>query len=466
MLWSHIQDLPESEQFKYAFVTSFIKVNGKKTERFQNINIHHKVWLNIIGSKYPSYINKLKEWNIISIQLNENGKETYKKAQFAKCYSITIDANKSGWILREYNKRKAKVVKSKLMAGKNKNNLSDPIINYTYRSIQLLYIYNINIFTNNTHTAICLDESELETVSDVIDGECWYKNLETNNYNIKYGENCGRLYHPVICMPKAARENLWFKDSDVVLDYDIKSCFPVLLMAIVDDLEKDKYKKILDGDIYSRIIDGTKHNREDCKAAFQQFSNGFVSNYVSDWFEQHFPLTFQIIKADYVNMSKRLQSMESTIMVQGLINFCIQKGYEGMVICHDGWMNSGSFGNDSELVDYVKEEIFKMCGYVPTIKLRRRHKNENTPLPLKENSDGKTITDEEQEALLENLEYRRVFNKMCDADRVRKQLAKRLHHCKNDTNLIRKQRVAKQRYINYGGKWVKFLENFLQINKK
>jgi len=467
MLWERICGLPDKEQFRYSYITSFIKVMGADNNRFHNINISYKVWLNTIGSGYRRYVDDLLAWNIISIQTNGNGSESFSEGHHAKCYGITLDANKSGWMLKDYQKRKSKSVPRDLVEVKNGFDLSDPIISYTYASIELLVVDDENnIQINNIPSVIPLDEDQLEMVCDIIRGEHWLRKLETKNYTIDYGKNSGRLYHPVICMPKTAREHLWFKNCDVVMDYDIKSCFPVLLTSIVPESEKSEYKKILDGDIYASIIEGTKHDRDDCKVAFQQFINGFVTNYVSKWFQQRFPHTFKIIQSDYENMSQRLQTMESTIIVKGLIPYCIQNDYTGLVTCHDGWMTSGSFQHSAAVESFVKNEIFKVCGYMPVIKSNRRQQSASTPFPIRANGDGKTITDEEHAMLLQNREYRTVYYEMRGADRERKQWARRLHRCKDYATTKRRQREAKQRYIHCLGEWVRLLENFLQINER
>lgn len=467
MLWRHICDLPESEQFRYAYITSFIKVMGADNNRFHNINVHWKVWVNTIGSGYRHYVNDLLAWNVISIQTNDNGSESYSEGHHAKCYSITLEANQSGWMLKDYRKRKSPTKDDHAAVDSILADTSDPILTYTYASMELLWVDDEDDIQNrNIPTVISLDEHQLESVINIIRGEHWLKKLETKRYTIAYGQNCGRLYHPIICMPRTSREHVWFKHSDVVVDYDVKSCFPVLLHALVPESEKAEYKKILDGDIYASIIAGTKHDRDDCKVAFQQFINGFVSNYVSQWFEQQFPLTYAVIKADYANMSKMLQTMESNIMVQGLIKFCIANGFEGVVTCHDGYMTSGSFQHSATLESFVKNEFFKACGYMPVIKASTRRLAPSPPFPTKTINDGKTITDEDEALLLQHPTYRHVFYAMRGADRERKRWARRLHQCNGCATTKRRQREAKQRYIHCLGEWIKLLESFLQIKEK
>ena len=468
MHWERICDLPEPEQFRYAYITSFIKVMAHGNNRYNNVNVSYTVWSNRIGSGYLRYIEDLKAWNIISVQKNDKGQDSYEVGGHCKCFSVTLSANKSGWLSKDFKKRKSKEVDMETLVVSKITDTTDPILNYTFQSLKNLKIddeFEIEQISN-IPSDICLDETQLDLNISHIKGQIWLKKLATWDFTIGYGKNSGRLYHPVICMPKTAREHVWFQDSDVVMDYDIKSCFPVLLTAMVPESEKAEYKKVLDGDIYASIINGTSRDREDCKVAFQQFLNGFVSNYVSKWFEQHFPLTFKAIEGDYQNMSKRLQTMESNIIVKGLIPLCIQNGYTGLITCHDGWMNSGTFKHEAEVVNYVKNEIFKVCGYMPVIKASRRKQDDNPPFPIKANSDGKTVTDEEHALLLQHPTYRNVYFEMRGADRERKQWAREIHRCRGDGRVIRRQREAKRRYIRLAGEWVRLLEEYLQINKK
>ena len=129
-------------------------------------------------------------------------------------------------------------------------------------------------------------------------------------------------------------------------------------------------------------------------------------------------------------------------------------------------MTSGTFQHSAAVESFVKNEIYKVCGYMPVIKASKRQQSAATPFPIKANSDGKTITDEEHAMLLQNREYRTVYYAMRGADRERKQWARRLHRCKDYATTKRRQREAKQRYIDFLGEWVRLLENFLQINER
>ncbi|MEI6290542.1 MAG: hypothetical protein WCP19_08925, partial [Chloroflexota bacterium] len=353
LLWDKIKEFPEKKQFKYAFIASFINVLSREDERFHNANINRKVWDNALGSGYRRYIDNLLAWGIIDIQLNERGGESYEKGGHCKCYSLTPEVRKGGFILKDFKKRKAVVNTTPQNIRKNAIDVQDPIIKYTLESIGGTHI------KNTTQRAISEDEA-LDDICDRLNGDYWKRKLDTQNYSIHYGGSCGRLYHPIICMPKTARKDVWFNNSEVVMDYDIKTCFPVLLMSFVPEPEREKYKNLLDGDIYEFIIKDSKHNRKHCKKAFQQFINGFVKNYVHDWFAIHFPQTLDVIQADYANTSKKLQTLESSIMIQGLIPFLISRDINGIILCHDGWLTWGNAETDAVIVEFVKSEVEKV----------------------------------------------------------------------------------------------------------
>lgn len=355
-------NLPTKELHKYAFICSFIKV--KEDKRYKNANVHCKVWENRLGSYYRKFINDLIEWDIITVQESYlNGKEK----SFTKCYALTLSSVKSGFTVTDFSIRKPSTLSMEENIIRNNINIYDNVIEYTYSSINNIYISYI------PSTIICADES----IEKVIEGEFYLKKIATNNYFIKYGENCGRLYHPVICCPKVLRKTLWYKDSNIVMLYDIKSCFPVLLHRYVHPTEKDKYSKVLDGDIYNDIEPDGHLNpeiRNNCKILFQMFINGFVDNIVYRYFINEFPLTFRYIESNYKKMAHDLQKTESHIMVQGMIPFVIDNNIKDIILLHDGWMSSGNLENDRRIIGWVKDSIEKVCGYVPRIGVEKRER--------------------------------------------------------------------------------------------
>ena len=374
LLWGKIKDMDDKEQFKYAFIPSFIKSMIDKDNRFKNVNIGRKVWQNRIGDNYRAYINRLIEWDIIKIQLYKDGIEYYsfKNKGVCKCYSLTTSAIKSGYYKKDFKKNKPSVLTDSDNVVFNKIDIIDPVISYTHTSVK-----NLKTIKTIPTPAICagkmLDEIESDFITSEITDKHWLEKLEYNNYSIHYGANCGRLYHPVISMSKNARKTVFYKNSDTVYDYDIKTCFPVLLLKFVPELEKVAYKQLLNGDIYTAIIDNTRYSRDNCKKSFQMFINGFVKNYVYAWFEASLPLTFEYIKANHKTMAKDLQTIESNIMVQGLIRFCMENNIENIITCHDGWIAP----NDSDsfkIIGYVQSSFEKECGYAPFITNNIRHK--------------------------------------------------------------------------------------------
>jgi len=408
-LIQYIKPLPKAEAYKYSWICSIVMILSNK-ELPLRANIHSDVFLNKLESKYVKYISQLQKWNIIGVQLNEDNKEIYSANNpngnsFSKCYYWTELAINSGGIVIQYNNRyKPTFYSFNENVINNEINLKDPIINYTVNVIDnfevnykledvnqlnkfILYgidkrketkersrrTYKHHMFrarkvkiTQNANELTYFNLFTEEEQRKLIIGEWWLKKLELNNYSVKISDKCNRCYHPIIMMPQQTREFLWFKNCNTKVYYDIKSCFPVLLMKYIPADEKEKYREYLDKDIYLSIC-LKESERNQCKIEFQRFINGFVNNYVKKWFRVNLPLTYEYIKTNHKTMAMNLQQTESKIMVKGLIPLCIEKNIPDILVMHDGWLSS-SAAHEEVLINYVQTQFKNDCGYTPTIK--------------------------------------------------------------------------------------------------
>jgi hypothetical protein len=372
LLLDKINSFGKKEQFRHCRAASLIKVLSYK-ENFGRVNISSNVWRKILGRAYRATINNLLKFNIIKIQQNESGGEVYSNGEnsFCKCYYLSDEAINSGFTVKDFGTPKPKVCRNKL------NSLDDIqlyIQNILNNNITIEYINNntLNSYNNiipcsaSSHMW-CKMESDVNfnTLINEIRAHDCLKRLAVKDYKITYGEKGGRLYHPIISMPKIGRKFVWFNNSDVIFDNDIKSCFPVLLLKYVHPDEKDAYKAALDSDIYSLIAGNDK--RDECKDIFNFYINGNCSNYVKDWFRANLPKTAAWIETNYETMAARLQRDESDIMVQKLGRFVLDNKIDNWVCCHDGWLIDNESANQ-RIIGFVKSEVESACGYNPTIK--------------------------------------------------------------------------------------------------
>ena len=384
LLFEHIKNFSDKEQWKYCFIPSYIKIKIDKNNQYNNASIPRIVWLDAIGSNYRNYIDDLLEWNIINIQEDEFGNESYHykngnssyfdatkshNQAFCKTYSLTTQSITSGFYHINFTKRKSITLTVKQNVTKNSLDTKDPVINYYINSYKNIELVNYNPTTNKENLnkpIICVDQWEVDSITDSINDKHWLDKIYRGDINLHYGGVCNRLYHPLICMSQNARDLVKYKESDSVYYYDIKSCFPALLCKIMDKSELDFYKTCLDEDIYN-IISGDISKRDITKTHFNQFMNGFIKNDVFNWFFINMPKSFNIISSRYKTLSREFQLLESDIMVQRLTKFYINNNIHNIIGMHDGWVNPVITHNDI-IKEFVINEVFKEVNYKVTIK--------------------------------------------------------------------------------------------------
>ena len=364
-----LQEMTENEQFNYCWATSIIKVlSSKEDNKSFYVNIHYSVFKNKVGNNYIKILQDLKNWGIININ------DSYKSGNegFTQSYSWTKESLNSQTFMKNYKTRKPISYTMDENITNNDINVENEIINYTLNNIQKLNNEYLEDLKYQTPEKALENDNEVNLQSKLALGEDWLKKIDCNNYRVSVGQNSGRLYHPIILMPKIMRNFIYYKDSDSVTISDIKSCFPVLLCKFIHSDEQLKYKNLLDGDIYDSIREGYKFTRDQTKIEFQKFINGFINGYIKKFFKTEFPLSFPEMEKNYSIMSVSLQQFESEVMVRGLIPFCIKNGFQDVILLHDGWMNSGDLEQDAVIGEYIKYHMAKICGYIPEIKSIKR----------------------------------------------------------------------------------------------
>ncbi|MEI7731139.1 MAG: hypothetical protein WCO56_16295 [Verrucomicrobiota bacterium] len=362
MLWPFIAAHPEKEQAKYAFVTSMIHCLPYKDENFESANIARKTWQNKLGNNYRKYIDDLKLWGVIKIQHNSDGRESFSQSRngkegFCKCYALT-DAAKEGGSIQKYKRQRAqKVLSPEINAKKNDIDMTNPIIAHTANACHNLEIrYNEQVYFDT-----------IEEMARKISGEAVLKSIHCHNFSVRYGKRGNRLFHPVIICNKHYRRFIFFKHSDKVNEYDVATCFPVLLLKFVAREEWEEYKAAITGDIYNTITGDTdKTKREACKKDFQKWVGGQVQNYVAEWFLERFPLTYHKINGDK-DMAAKLQRLESYIMVECMVSWLIENQIKWVIPMHDGFLTDGNEETDARVKAFVRLTFLDVLGYCPDI---------------------------------------------------------------------------------------------------
>lgn len=373
-LFEKIKDMSITDQDYYSYIVGMIlacRNHQTKHEKRNNffVCINRKVWLNKIGTHYKSYLINLVIWGIIEINNYYNIDKGITKS-YRLC-NINFDE----YIIIILKKEKFQVLKDK------KANLkeieADSILRYLYKQLQ-------NVTTKPSDS----DELIPNLPKDIMDCVSMYSDkIFSGQHNIHRGPKSGRIYHSIICAPRILRNYLKYRDKPYkwIIDHDIKTAFPTFLLKFITNPEERKnYISYLEGDIYLSIIEYFKKfyysinsnisigyicvddERYDCKVEFQRFINGFQENLVYHFFKDKFPNLFEFIKNNNEKMAEWLQKMESSVIIDILVPYCIKNNIQNYYNMHDGYHSDGS--HDEELNKLIIDEFEKILNYRVTIK--------------------------------------------------------------------------------------------------
>jgi hypothetical protein len=368
-LQAHIQNLPEQIQIFFCFIVSKVVIETKNYPRlFEGISSAY--FKNFVGSEYRDYLNMLKDWDIIEINeayQNEDGKG------FPKSYRLHPTALAAPKVKVCFKKKQVHPLK-------DKSKLTDDVADFVYRNLKRLTVRT--------------DLLPQADPSDEVAAEDWAEAIHFEQFNVHYSPKAKRLYHAAITMPKVARKNLILKAEPALplFEYDVKSCTPVILLGLANDVaEKATLKSLLDGDIYTAIASeaGETKERDDIKRDFMLFVNGSIQNYVYTFFYTHLSLLTERVmrsKRAEKGMAWFGQRAESEIMAQEVPRQLIQSGGmppnsvnqstqsltcggnpEGILYIpmHDGWL--GVERDEQQIAATVRGEFFRRLGYWVTI---------------------------------------------------------------------------------------------------
>lgn len=372
-LKARLRDLGEEEQIKLCRVASEVVIKTKKNPILYK-PISSREFKGSVGGDYKRFVHQLITWGIIEENRHWNNRG---ERRFCISYRLTH--------------RSAAVPKERICFGKkivqrppDRSTISDDVSAFVHDNLKKLAI-----------------RSELVSQADLVDevsAEQWASRVYLQQFNLKYSKKVKRMFHCVIVMPRVARRNLVLRDSPTtpLYEYDIRSCHPVLLLALIKDAkERSDYEQLLSGDIYTTIAheSGIEDERDDLKQDFLRFANGKATNYYHEYFCKRFPQLTQRIDAVRLNKAEGqkglawlCQSSEATIMTQIIPR--LLKGSanrdpasnsnleQDPLICgddsgcfyipmHDGWL--GIERDEKRIAEAVRDDFYKRLGYWVTI---------------------------------------------------------------------------------------------------
>jgi len=369
-LRDRIEGLPDQERLFYCYIVNKVRYETKDEPR-QFEGISSTYFQNFIGSGYRRYVEQLRKWHIIHVNdhyLNADGHG------FTKAYRLHEEALEAPIVKVNFKKKQAQPLK-------DHSEITDEVAKFVLANCQ-------RVGVKEELATQASEEAE-------VDAEDFAERIYWGQFNVRYGGKVSRMFHTVIEMPSTARANLVFKEDPAIhlCEYDVKSCHPVLLLAIMEDeREKDGLKELLKGDFYSTVANecGEARERDAIKMDFLKFANGRTRNYFHRYFTDHFPRLTNYLDEHKDGVAAFGQNGEAVIMVDEVPRWLMDSaghaqptgssnikpskssltswGNPGSVFyipCHDGWL--GIERDELKIADFVRDRFHEYTRFWVTI---------------------------------------------------------------------------------------------------
>lgn len=340
--------LTEEQKEWLAYIQNKVLIEGRKNPT-KWANVGARYFLDKIGGGYRRWIERLVSWD----ELEENA--AYKAdggAGFTKSYRVPPQAIGTGTTKLVFTKKQARPPRAQPTTIPPSKAFGWALTNLKRLSVSESLLRGPDAITEA-----------------MVHEFCW--RIFFGDFDLRYGPNCRRLYHAVIDMAKEGRANLRLNDSTAPLfEYDVKSCHPVLLLALfTDDEEKRRYGQLLDVDAYDGVAAVMQKElpRDDVKEDFMEALNSsnraaasLQRKWVYRFFRQEFPIFTREVLDVRSDLAIYCQNLEADLLVEELGGFCSQRGLF-WIPCHDGWMTTAD--HEIEIAEKVREIIWNKVGY-------------------------------------------------------------------------------------------------------
>jgi hypothetical protein len=328
-----------------------------KTQRHSFVSIPSILLKNQLGDRnYLKCLAVLEEIGVLEKNNRYRHISQGNKENFCKSYKLT----------REFWNQEFQIIEvktSKRITSKDQSRLNGIVELGIYQNIQQLQV------NEDSYKAVM---AKLPETKKIVAENAWNK-IRNGIANVKRGTRTRRLFSTVTAIPKLVRQCLMTKNRETLVEGDLKSCFPLLLLSLYAKHKKYSseiklYKKALREDFYKAISD---QPNEIAKKDFQRFlarSLHYKSvRRLDQKFKESFPYLYRKIasfeKKQGISLNLYLQNLEASIMIDTVGRKCVENEIFFIPI-HDGFLTT----------DFVKvqfllnREIYKRFKFRPTIK--------------------------------------------------------------------------------------------------
>jgi hypothetical protein len=361
--------LTEEQKQWLAYIQNKALIGGREKPAFW-VNVGRRYFKDKIIGPYRQWIDRLEAMG--ELDVNHSYKADGGKGN-PKSFKVPMAALQSGTTKMEFQRKKIQPPRSKPL-----HSSDDVVADFVSENLRKLTVAESLV-------------AGVDAITDsLIHDFCWRTFF--GDFHLRRGNNCRRLYHTVIEMPKEGRANLRLADSsDELFEYDVKSCHPVLMLGLfTDSTERQRFAQLLDVDVYDGVaaVMNRPLCRDEVKQDFQEAVNTsdrrletLKRKWVYRFFQQEFPEFTKQVLDTRSDLALALQNQEADLMVDQLGQWCRANGLF-WIPCHDGWLSTAS--TERQISTKVRELFQAKVGYsvaVAKVELASRSTKLVLPLP-------------------------------------------------------------------------------------
>lgn len=199
-------------------------------------------------------------------------------------------------------------------------------------------------------------------------------NLENGIFYVSRNETNNRLDHNLTQLKKELYEVITF-DGEAIKEIDIKNAQFAILSNITTELDEDFITNAQNGTLYEYVSEKLNITRKEAKELMFNVAFDKVKS-KQDIIREIFPKTMAFIDGykkeyGYKAFSNLLQKYESNLMIDGLLNFLVKKGYKVFTV-HDSIKCKESDYNTilNEIVVFMVSNNFKCTFNINTLETK------------------------------------------------------------------------------------------------
>lgn len=348
-----INDKFHSQKLRALYSAIYYDQRKKKLKYNQFTNLPATLLMQIGGRNYCKYLNELEQIGEIirnPIYRVSNG----NVKGFCKSFKLTCPHENTYLVYTE--PRKVKLTTSQV-----KKVVDTPSGIYISKCYSKLLLANVDVghlLPEDTK----LSHRYLNAL----------KKINSNQVSVSQKTPGGRVSHALLQLPGTLRWLAERKDGEPMVEWDIRKCFPNLLLFFSEDAEESKaYLEFLKThpQFYYDIVPYDLNNKdaEDrVKGLFCKFVNGMRKNEFYRFYLAHFPKLTATILRHGKGLAMLLQCLESRLTSETLLQLCDKENLDNIPMFDGGFCPAKDIKKVIQLFDSV---CFTILGRTLDIKI-------------------------------------------------------------------------------------------------